>query len=158
MSGHSHGDKALPVKDLFHLSVDPRCLGSASHTAAKGVLDKQGYAVLVQDTRGRFSSSGEFVPVQHASCFKRPRSPAHLKMCQILQLTQLPHTHLVILVDMAMSSQQNKLGSRHRDKLHRTVQAADFQMCTLTVTQPMIFSPKKTKAAQISWTTGTYKV
>lgn len=68
------------------------------------------------------------------------------------------HTHLVILVDMAMSSQQNKLGSRHRDKLHRTVQAADFQMCTLTVTQPMIFSPKKTKAAQISWTTGTYKV
>ena len=29
-----------------------------------GVLAKQGYAVLVQDTRGRFSSSGEFVPVQ----------------------------------------------------------------------------------------------
>lgn len=32
-----------------------------------GVLAKQGYAVLVQDTRGRFSSSGEFVPVQHAA-------------------------------------------------------------------------------------------
>ena len=30
------------------------------------VLARQGYAVLVQDTRGRFSSSGEFVPVQHA--------------------------------------------------------------------------------------------
>mmetsp|Transcript_67010 Transcript_67010/g.158035 ORF Transcript_67010/g.158035 Transcript_67010/m.158035 type:complete len:627 (+) Transcript_67010:42-1922(+) len=28
-------------------------------------LARQGYAVLVQDTRGRFSSSGEFVPVQH---------------------------------------------------------------------------------------------
>lgn len=31
----------------------------------QSVLAKQGYAVLVQDTRGRFSSSGEFVPVQH---------------------------------------------------------------------------------------------
>eukprot|EP00438_Fugacium_kawagutii_P027548 Skav207067 [mRNA] locus=scaffold1909:13284:16208:+ [translate_table: standard] len=33
----------------------------------QSILVKQGYAVLVQDTRGRFSSSGEFVPVQHAS-------------------------------------------------------------------------------------------
>ena len=32
-----------------------------------GFLARQGYAVLVQDTRGRFSSSGEFVPVQHAA-------------------------------------------------------------------------------------------
>ncbi|CAJ1444904.1 unnamed protein product [Effrenium voratum] len=31
----------------------------------QSVLARQGYAVLVQDTRGRFSSSGEFVPVQH---------------------------------------------------------------------------------------------
>jgi len=31
----------------------------------QSVLAKQGYAVLLQDTRGRFSSSGEFVPVQH---------------------------------------------------------------------------------------------
>ncbi|CAK9072146.1 132 kDa protein [Durusdinium trenchii] len=29
----------------------------------QSVLAKQGYAVLVQDTRGRFSSSGEFVPM-----------------------------------------------------------------------------------------------
>lgn len=31
----------------------------------QAILAKRGFAVLVQDTRGRFSSDGDFVPVQH---------------------------------------------------------------------------------------------